>query len=209
MHLVFIFGKGKYRLGGRYWQLPLTRDSFDLLQREGGGVTTVSLLSLLNKSHYPLPDRKSKKLSAFYAWLNMELNLQTLFGLCVYSCTHWLRPRNSPFPLAFRLIYEGAIGQPRIDDIPWFHASVLTTLGFFKMMTHLQASQSRSKNVSAGSRSLTVSWPLNSLGPKGSSIAYDAACIMSSVFTTKKGLVNITPVCAADCGGYFLLPYNE
>jgi hypothetical protein len=31
----------------------------------------------------------------------------------VYSCTHWLRPRNSPPPPAFGLIYEGAIGQPR------------------------------------------------------------------------------------------------
>jgi hypothetical protein len=31
----------------------------------------------------------------------------------VYSCAHWLRPRNSPLPPAFGLIYEGAIGQPR------------------------------------------------------------------------------------------------
>jgi hypothetical protein len=31
----------------------------------------------------------------------------------LYSCTHWLRPRNSPSPPAFGLIYEGAIGQPR------------------------------------------------------------------------------------------------
>ncbi len=30
----------------------------------------------------------------------------------LYSCTHWLRPPNSPRP-AFGLIYEGAIGQPR------------------------------------------------------------------------------------------------
>jgi hypothetical protein len=29
----------------------------------------------------------------------------------VYSCTHWLRPRNPP-PPAFGLIYEGAIGLP-------------------------------------------------------------------------------------------------
>jgi hypothetical protein len=32
----------------------------------------------------------------------------------VYSCTHWLRPRNSPLFPAFGLIYEGAIGQPRL-----------------------------------------------------------------------------------------------
>ncbi len=28
----------------------------------------------------------------------MELDLQSLFGLHVYSCTHCLRPRNSPPP---------------------------------------------------------------------------------------------------------------
>ncbi len=31
----------------------------------------------------------------------------------MYSCTHWLRTRNSPHPPAFGLIDEGAIGQPR------------------------------------------------------------------------------------------------
>jgi hypothetical protein len=31
--------------------------------------------------------------------LNMELDLQSLFGFHVYSCTHWLRLRNSPLPL--------------------------------------------------------------------------------------------------------------
>jgi hypothetical protein len=43
--------------------------------------------------------------------LNMELDLQSLFGLhvIVHSCTHWLRPHTP----AFGLIYEGAIGQPR------------------------------------------------------------------------------------------------
>ncbi len=30
--------------------------------------------------------------------LNMQLNLQIFFGLHVHSCTHWLRPRNSPPP---------------------------------------------------------------------------------------------------------------
>ncbi len=28
--------------------------------------------------------------------LNMELDLQSLFGLHMHSCTHWLRPRNPP-----------------------------------------------------------------------------------------------------------------
>jgi hypothetical protein len=40
--------------------------------------------------------------------LNMELDLQSLFGLHV-SCTCWQRPP----PRAFGLVYEGAIGQPR------------------------------------------------------------------------------------------------
>ncbi len=43
------------------------------------------------------------------AWLNMESDLY-LFGLHVYSWTHWLRPRNPP---SFGLLYEDAIGQPR------------------------------------------------------------------------------------------------
>jgi hypothetical protein len=33
-----------------------------------------------------------------YCRLNMELDLQNLFGLHVYSCTHWLRHRKSPLP---------------------------------------------------------------------------------------------------------------
>jgi hypothetical protein len=44
--------------------------------------------------------------------LNMELDLQSLFGLHVHSCTHQLRTRNPP-PPSFGLIYERAIGQPR------------------------------------------------------------------------------------------------
>jgi hypothetical protein len=28
----------------------------------------------------------------------MELDVQSLFGLHVHSCTHWLRPRNLPPP---------------------------------------------------------------------------------------------------------------
>jgi hypothetical protein len=45
----------------------------------------------------------------------MELDLQSLFGLHVQCAQpyYWLKPRNHPPPLAFGLIYEGAIGQPR------------------------------------------------------------------------------------------------
>jgi hypothetical protein len=45
--------------------------------------------------------------------LNMELDLQSLFGLLVHSCTHWLRPATILPAPAFGLIDEGAIGQPR------------------------------------------------------------------------------------------------
>ncbi len=41
----------------------------------------------------------------------MVLDLQSLFGVHVHSCTHGLRPRNPP-PPALGLIYEGAVGQP-------------------------------------------------------------------------------------------------
>jgi hypothetical protein len=46
---------------------------------------------------------------SFMHKLNMELDLQSLFGLL---CTAILRPRISPPPPVFGLIYEGAIGQP-------------------------------------------------------------------------------------------------
>jgi hypothetical protein len=35
----------------------------------------------------------------------------------VHSCIHWLRPRNPSNPPAFGLVYEGAIGQAKTDDI--------------------------------------------------------------------------------------------
>jgi hypothetical protein len=51
--------------------------------------------------------------------LNMEMDLHNLqyMGTCVQLYS--LRPRNSPLPSAFRLIYEGAIGHwsAQIDDI--------------------------------------------------------------------------------------------
>ncbi len=42
--------------------------------------------------------------------LNMELDLQSLFGLHVHSCTHWAETSHPP---EFGLINEGAIGQLR------------------------------------------------------------------------------------------------
>jgi hypothetical protein len=52
-------------------------------------------------------------------WLNMELYLQSLFGLRVHSCTHWLRPRNPPPPPppAFGHIHiRGRYWSAKIDD---------------------------------------------------------------------------------------------
>jgi hypothetical protein len=63
----------------------------------GGGETPVLLAAGLRSDTYTCR-------------LNMELGLQSLFGL--HSSTHWLRLRKPP-PLAFGLIYEDAIGQPR------------------------------------------------------------------------------------------------
>ncbi len=50
--------------------------------------------------------------------LNMELYLQILFGLHVYSCTHWLTPRNPHLPPSPRIWAQirggvGPISQPR------------------------------------------------------------------------------------------------
>ncbi len=41
----------------------------------------------------------------------MELDLQSLFGL-LWTAVLIGWDRNSPLPPAFRLFYEGAIGQP-------------------------------------------------------------------------------------------------
>ncbi len=44
----------------------------------------------------------------------MELDLQSLFGLYVHAQLYsWAETPQFPPPPAFRLIYEGAIGQPR------------------------------------------------------------------------------------------------
>ncbi len=48
--------------------------------------------------------------------LNMEVDLQSLFGLRVPWCAKLYslaEPRNSPPPPAFGLVFEGAIGQQR------------------------------------------------------------------------------------------------
>ncbi len=51
--------------------------------------------------------------------LNMELDDRSpkFIWAPVYSCTHWLRPPQLPSPSAFGLIYEGAIGHSKKDEI--------------------------------------------------------------------------------------------
>jgi hypothetical protein len=59
-----------------------------------------------------------EKVYIFNHRLNMELDVQSLFGLHVHRCTHRgcdpaTPPPPPPPPPPFGLIYEGAIGQPR------------------------------------------------------------------------------------------------
>ena len=93
------------------------------------GFSVVLLFSLLTagsaltahlfteKSPFDFPENRIQDLYvvtgavATYQRLNMELDLQSFFGIQVKSCTHCIpQPPNLP---AFGLICEGAIGQPR------------------------------------------------------------------------------------------------
>ncbi len=56
-------------------------------------------------------NRKPLNLVCYTHGLNMELDLQSLFGPHVHSCTHWLRPRNPPPPPAFRRSCQGVHGS--------------------------------------------------------------------------------------------------
>jgi hypothetical protein len=57
----------------------------------------------------------TKRLFATNHKLNMELDLQSLFGLNVHSSTHWLRPRNPP-PRIWAHMRE-RYWSAKIDDI--------------------------------------------------------------------------------------------
>ncbi len=70
----------------------------------------------------------------------MDLDLQSLFGIHVFCCTHWLRPRKPPPPPypRFGLVYEGAIGSQdngRLFVTPCIYTSeilrLITTRLFF------------------------------------------------------------------------------
>jgi hypothetical protein len=48
----------------------------------------------------------------------MDLDLQSLFGLHVHTCTHWLRPRNPPPPSPrIGTHIRGRYWSAKIDDI--------------------------------------------------------------------------------------------
>jgi hypothetical protein len=50
--------------------------------------------------------------------LNMEVDLQSLFGLHVHSCSHWLRPRTAaPPPPRIWAHIRGRDCSAKIDDI--------------------------------------------------------------------------------------------
>ncbi len=60
--------------------------------------------------------------------LNMELDFHSLFVLHVHSCTHWLRPRNSPLsPRIWSQIW-GHYWSAKIDDISLWPPALGPTL---------------------------------------------------------------------------------
>jgi hypothetical protein len=54
----------------------------------------------------------------------MELDLQSLFGLHVLSCTHWLRPRNPTPPPRIWAHIQGRYWSAKIDDISLWPAVI-------------------------------------------------------------------------------------
>jgi hypothetical protein len=74
------------------------------------------MFPVVTANSYSIDTKFSKPVMCLTHWLNMELDLQSLFGLHgdVHSCLYPLAETPQlPPPPAFRLIYEGAIGQPR------------------------------------------------------------------------------------------------
>jgi hypothetical protein len=69
----------------------------------------------MQKLVFPLSGMKQDPVFHDIHRLNIELDLQSLFGLHVHSCTHWLKHRNLP-PPPFVLI-RGRFWSAKIDDI--------------------------------------------------------------------------------------------
>ncbi len=93
-----------------------------------------------------------------YHRLNLELDLQSLFGLLVYSCTQWLRPWISPLPPSFGLIYEATIDQPRYttslcNPLIW-SITVWCVATQTTMQWSLDAVHISSKNENKGSKEM-------------------------------------------------------
>jgi hypothetical protein len=64
-----------------------------------------------------IPATVSARVEVLLHMFNMELDLQSLFGPHVYSCTHWLRPRTlPPTPRSWAHI-RGRYWSDKIDDI--------------------------------------------------------------------------------------------
>ena len=62
----------------------------------------------LKKNFYPIiPQKQKAKAKPSFVYY-----IPKFIWAPVYSCTHGLRPHNSPPPPACGLIYEDAIGQP-------------------------------------------------------------------------------------------------
>jgi hypothetical protein len=71
---------------------------------------------IMRKGVTVVPPYSRKETLWFEHRLNMELDLQSLFGLHVQSCTHWLRPRNPPAPPIWAHI-RWRYWSAKIDDI--------------------------------------------------------------------------------------------
>ncbi len=73
-----------------------------------GNVPTNTLSNLRN-TRYEVPQVK--------LYLNMELDRQSLFGLHVYGCTHWLRPLKQTPTCRIWAHIRGRYWSAKIDDI--------------------------------------------------------------------------------------------
>jgi hypothetical protein len=75
-------------------------------------------MSLTLRLTDPCSSRPIPSLVATTHRFNMELDFQCLFGLHVYSCTNWLRPRNPPPPPPRMSAHiRGRYWSAKIDDI--------------------------------------------------------------------------------------------
>ncbi len=87
-----------------------------VLRREGGGISRIrrAICPPSVLSYGTVFELLSRVLRVCLTHrLNMELDLRSLFGLlCTAVLIGW-DPATHPFPPAFGLIYEGAIGLPR------------------------------------------------------------------------------------------------